>query len=136
MELPWPRPVLRLTEEEAVLDAALRIYQRGARFRRGCEAELRGFGISFPLWWVLAVTDRVIRETDAEVSQRAVCRRVELSKSTVSYLMRSLRERRLIEREPDEWLADCILLTERGEGLLAAVRGGVVRAAQRAISER
>ena len=99
-----------------------------------CAAELRPFGLSFPPWWVLFTTDRLIREADAEVSQRDVGRRTGLSKSTISEVMQKLRDEHWVEREPDDWMADCILLTNKGESLLAAVQGSVVRAARQLLA--
>lgn len=131
-ELP-PRRAVVLTEDEVVLDAAFAHCQRVAKFRRAAQAALGSYDLSFPMWRVLAVTDRLVRETVAEVSQRDVCLRADLGKSIVSYLMRGLRERHLIEREPDDWMADCILLSERGKRLLAASRGAVAQAARRVL---
>ena len=136
IDFPWPRPALRLTQEESEIDAALRVYQKAVRFRRACGAALRPFGISFPPWWVLFTTDRLIREADLEVSQRDVGRRMGLGQSTISQAMRKLRDRHWIEREPDEWMADCILLTDAGESLLAAARCSVSCAARQLLSEK
>ena len=131
----WPAPprgVVVLTPDEQSFDAGIALYMRAARFRRACTRKLRRFGLSFPLWWVLMVTDRLVRETNDAVSQLDVCRRTQLDKSSVSYLMGRLSELALVDRGPDEWcLAWRIFVTTKGKQLLGEVRaamGEVARA--------
>lgn len=116
-----PRQVLVLSSDEVVIDAAVAACVKAARFRRRCTVALRPFGLSFPLWCVLAVTDRLIRESNDAVSQVDVGRRAELDKNTVSYSMRRLEELGLVDRGPDEWcFAWRVILTCTGERLLQA----------------
>ena len=91
------------------------------RVRRAVEAELRVHDLSFPLWWVLHTTHRLIHALDDDhaVSQRAVSQRTELDKGTMSYLMGVLAERGLVDRGPDPFDRSYrIGLTRKGQRLL------------------
>ncbi|MEO8905100.1 MAG: MarR family transcriptional regulator [Polyangiaceae bacterium] len=102
-------------------DAVIDIVMRAARVRRAVEADLRPHGISFALWWVLYVTDWLSRQAQDAVSQQEIVLATELDKSTVSYLMRVLSDRGLVDRGPDgrSW-AWRIWPTDKGTRLLAA----------------
>ena len=114
-------------------DAVIDIVMRAARVRRAVEAELRPHGISFALWWVLYVTDWLSQQAQDAVSQQEIVLATELDKSTVSYLMRVLSDRGLVDRGPDglSW-AWRIWPTDRGTRLLststAALAAGLARA--------
>jgi DNA-binding MarR family transcriptional regulator len=104
-----------------------------ARMRRAVQAELRGHGISFALWWALSVTDALVRESRDAVSQQAIALATDLSRSTVSYLMRVLSDRALVDRGPDAF--DCayrVLTTNKGRALLAATGSALEAGLQRA----
>lgn len=74
----------------------------------------------------------LVRENNDAVSQLEVGRRAELDKNTVSYLMRRLEERGLVDRGPDEWcFAWRVIVTRERECLLEAVKA-VLRAVARA----
>jgi len=95
------------------------LWMRANRARRQAEVALRAHKLSFPLWWVLYVTGELIRETSDAVSQRAVSRRTQLDKSTVSYLMGVLAERHLVDRGPEFGGSSYrIWLSKKGEILL------------------
>lgn len=96
------------------------LWMRATRARQRAEATLRAHDLSFPLWWVLYVTDELIRETSDAVSQQAVCLRTRLDKATISYLMGSLATRALVDRGPEFGGPSYrIWLTKQGETVLA-----------------
>jgi DNA-binding MarR family transcriptional regulator len=109
------------------------LLMQAARVRRAVEAELRAHGISFALWWALSVTDSLVRESHDAVSQQAVALATELSRSTISYLMKVLSDRALIDRGPDGF--DCgyrVRPTGKGRALLAATASALEAGLQRA----
>jgi DNA-binding MarR family transcriptional regulator len=100
--------------------ALIELWMLATAARKRAEAALRAHGLSFPLWWVLYVTDELIRKTSDAVSQRAIARRTKLDKATVSYLMGVLAERSLVDRGPEFGGPSYrIWLTKKGENLLA-----------------
>jgi len=100
--------------------ALIELWMRANQLRQRAEAMLRAHSLSFPLWWVLYVTDELIRETSDAVSQRDVSRRTRIDKATVSYLMGVLAERGLVDRGPEfGGTSYRIWLTQEGETLLA-----------------
>jgi DNA-binding MarR family transcriptional regulator len=122
--LGWPE-LPRRTESAAEgkaregARALIALWMHATRVRRRAEATLRRHGLSFPLWWVLYVTDELIRETSDAVSQRAVSRQTKLGKATVSYLMGILAERSLVDRGPEfGGTSYRIWLTPEGQSLL------------------
>ena len=124
-DFDWPEPPpYRESAEEAKARAGTRaliaLWMQATRARQQAEATLRAHGLSFPLWWVLYVTEELIRETSDAVSQRAVSRRTELDKATVSYLMGELARRSLVDRGPEfGGTSYRIWVTKEGEALLA-----------------
>jgi DNA-binding MarR family transcriptional regulator len=111
------RPLKNAATVEVMLDTWVGAW----RLRRAVERVLRRSKLSFPQWWVLYVTDQLIREGEDAVSQQAVARRTHLDKSTVSYLMTALAERGLVDRGPDpfNWMYR-IWLSDEGSALLTA----------------
>ena len=122
--LGWPAPprtVETAAEQQAREGsrALLAIWMHANGVRQRAEAALRAHNLSFPLWWVLFVTDELIRESSDAVSQRDVSRRTKLSKAAVSYLMGILAERSLVDRGPEfGGISYRIWLTRKGERLL------------------
>ena len=123
--IDWPELPVR---EESAAEAEARkgartliaLWMRATEARQRAEAVLRAFHLSFPLWWVLYVTDQLIRETSDAVSQRAVSLHTKVDKATVSYLMGVLAERSLVDRGPEfGGNSYRIWLTKEGEVLLA-----------------
>ena len=93
--------------------------------------------MSFAEWHVLEVTDRLIREKDEPVSQLEVSRRTELSKSSVSELIHALRRHGLVDVGPDQWgVSDRILIAQKGEQLLVALRQELGEVARALVSTR
>jgi DNA-binding MarR family transcriptional regulator len=107
----------------------LETWVHAARLRRAVEVALRRSGLSFALWWTLYTTDQLIREVGDAVSQQSVARRMDLDKSSVSYLMTTLANRGLVDRGPDafSWMYR-IWLSDKGSALLAASTIAVTRA--------
>jgi len=125
-------------QQALAADALIRIWIKAMSFRRLAEAELRALDTSFALWWVLYTTDQLIGELDDDhaISQQAVCLRTELDKSTVSYLMGILADRALVDRGPDAFDRSYrIILTKKGQQLLAQSRSAIERAVQLASTE-
>ena len=118
---PPPRPMETASDLKAreSARALIVLWLNATRARHRAERALRRHDLSFPLWWVLYVTDELIRESSDAVSQRAVSRRTELDKATVSYLMGVLARRSLVDRGPEfGGTSYRIWLTASGETLL------------------
>ena len=116
-----PRRVESATEAKSREGARrlIALWTHATRVRQRADATLRAYDLSFPLWWVLYVTDELIRETSDAVSQRAVANRTNLDKSSVSYLMGVLAERSLVDRGPEfGGNSYRIWLTQKGQTLL------------------
>src|SRR5450432_4144540 len=58
------------------------------RWRRRVEAVLRGVGLTFTQWLVLAGAREIIEESGDAVSQKEIAARVELDGATISQVMR------------------------------------------------
>jgi len=113
--------------------AVIEILMQAARVRRAVEAELRQHRISFALWWVLYVTDSLVRDSQDAVSQQAIALATELSRSTVSYLMSALSARALVSRGPDGLdYGYRIFTTAQGRAMVEATQSALARGLQRA----
>lgn len=124
---PWYAGMCRLSPPpspaEEAADSAIDSWIRAVRFRRDLERALRPHGLTFALWRVLHIADRMIRTLGDAVTQNDVARRADLHPSTVSYLMGTLAERALVDRAPDYFgTAWRVYLTSDGKALLAATR--------------
>lgn len=116
-------------------DAVITILLRAARVRRAVEAELRPYGISFALWRVLYATRQLGQQAHDAVSQQEIALATDLDKSTVSYLMRLLSDRGLVDRGPDGFAwAYRIRLTRKGAALLEASKAAPARGLARALA--
>ena len=127
LDEPWYAGMCRLSPPpspaEEAADAAIEAWIRAARFRRALERALRPHGLTFALWRVLHIADRMIRTLGDAVTQNDVARRADLHPSTISYLMGTLARRALVDRAPDYFgTAWRIYLTKDGKALLAATR--------------
>jgi len=135
-EAAWPElPPRPESPEEAErregARALIDLWMLASRIRQRAEATLRAYDLSFPLWWVLYTTEQLIRETSDAVSQRAVSRRTQLDKATVSYLMGVLAARSLVDRGPEfGGTSYRIWLTTKGETLLAQASQAIELAAR------
>jgi DNA-binding MarR family transcriptional regulator len=117
------RRPLALSPPEQAADTAIEQWAKATRFRRDLERALGPHSLTFALWRVLHIADRIIRETDDAVSQTAIANRTGLKAASVSYVMKVLAERNLIDRAPDMCgTAWRIYLTDRGRELLASSR--------------
>jgi DNA-binding MarR family transcriptional regulator len=100
------------------------------RWRRAVEAELRGLGLTFTPWLVLAATDALIRESKDAVNQNAVAARTELDRTTVSQVMVALERLGHVDRGPDFIGPGYrIWITSSGRKALTLAKAGVVAAA-------
>jgi DNA-binding MarR family transcriptional regulator len=124
-DFDWPElpPYVESAEQAKAREGAralIALWTHATRVRQRADAALRAYGLSFPLWWVLYVTDELIVESSDAVSQRAVACRTQLDKATISYLMAKLARRNLVDRGPEfGGTSYRIWLTKAGEALLA-----------------
>src|SRR5689334_12779123 len=110
-------------EQQAMLEGRLRGYARAEEFGRAATKALRPFELTFPLWRVLHALDRLTTWYSDAVAQWEVVEHTGLDKNTVSFLMRRLVLRGLVDRGPDNWcLAYRIWLSTSGEDLMARTR--------------
>jgi DNA-binding MarR family transcriptional regulator len=121
--LPAPLRVLSLSDEERRWDLAMVVWRQARLFQRRAKRVTRAAGISFARWQVLDVTERLIRQKEAPVSETEVAQGALLAKSTVSDLMCALMHQGLVDIGPDSWcMSYRILVTRKGEELVAKLR--------------
>jgi Mn-dependent DtxR family transcriptional regulator len=120
-----------LSEEELRWDEAMLVWRRARLFEQRAKRVTSAFKISFARWEALEVADRLIRERHDLVSQLDVATRAGLAKATVSDSMRRMMRDGLVDIGPDRWgMSDRILVTEKGERLIVALRGKLVDVAR------
>ena len=89
------------------------------RWRRGVEQALAAVGLTFTQWQILDAIRRLIAETEDAVNQNEIAAEVELDRSTVSQVMRTLEQKQLVDRGPSATgLAWRVFLTRRAIRLL------------------
>ena len=101
------------------------------RWRRRVEKALAQSGLTFTQWQVLDATAVLVVETGDAVSQNQVSERTQLDRNTVSQVMRTLEQKRLVSRGPccigTSWR---VFQTERAVSVLNALRGAVEAASE------
>lgn len=125
------RPVV-LGANELLVDELLEGWRRGLRFRRIARRVLGKVGLKFAEWQVLRGTARLVRVRDDVVSQQEVARYCILGEGVVSEAMTRLMDIGLLDVGPDAWgWSYRVLVTKKGQGLLARLEARIATAALR-----
>lgn len=128
------RRSIEVSREEALTDRALACWLLAARFRRLVNRALERHGVTFAQWRVLDAADRLVREYSDTVGQHEIGERCEMDESTVSMVLGRLRQRGLVDIEPEFWgQLNGVLIPTKGQALLAATRGLLVRIASQVL---
>lgn len=111
-----PRPNSRTP----ALARSVQQYLAAWRWRREVERRLKSVSLTFPQWFVLDATQRLVHEEKDAVNQNAVARRTELDRMTVSQIMTTLAEQGHVDRDTDRsGRGYRIWVTTKGERTLA-----------------
>jgi len=109
-------------------------WRAAKRWRDRVALTLKGAGISFAQWQVLAAVRELIVDEDPfrdAVNHSQVAARLHLDRSTVLHLMRVLEHKRLVSHGPSstgvEWR---VLLTDEGAALLEANQVAIEQASR------
>ena len=95
-------------------------YLTAWRWRRNVERRLKSVGLTFPQWFVLDATHRLIQELKDAVNQNDVARSTELDRMTVSQVMTTLANQGHVDRDTEMiGRGYRILVTSRGQKTLA-----------------
>jgi DNA-binding MarR family transcriptional regulator len=125
----------RATDGPMARAMGLELWRMALRWRRQVEGEL-GDNFTFTQWLVLDAAQVAIAEAGDAVSQNAVAARAEIDKMTVSQVMRTLEERGLVERGPNQGgPAYRISVTAKGRRALVDGRSRVDTASAQSLAE-